>query len=78
MFAIRSYSGNLSEQSDQFFNRETRLANDAAQRAFCQFGVVGNGESPMWRIGLSQNEMTSGLMINQIANLLQCTDHFLA
>jgi len=62
------------EQCAKSFNRETGVANDAASRASCQLGVMRNGESPVRKIGLSQDDMTSGLVIHQIANLLQCAN----
>ena len=71
------YAVTYLEQRTKFFNRQTSLANDTAQGAFCQLGVMRDGESTMRRMRLAQDDMTAGLVIHQIAKLLQCTDSVL-
>ena len=65
------------QQCAKFLNCQTGLSDDVPEGAFGQFYVSRDGESSMGRMGLSQDDMASGLVIDQIADFLQCANRIL-
>jgi hypothetical protein len=63
------------QQVDKFLDGETCITNDGPERPFRNLFVVGDGQSTVRLLRMSQYHVASGLVVDLISNLRQCFDN---
>ena len=67
----------ILKQITEFFHGNACLANQAAQGAFGKLIVIGYGQAAVRRFTLSQDDMTSRLVVDIVTDSREHTDGFL-
>ena len=65
----------LSESGDKFFDGDTRMSKNSTERTFRYLSMIWNGNSSVRSRELSQDDVTTTLSVNFIAESLKSSDN---
>src|SRR5258708_540347 len=62
----------ILKKSRELLHRKPHLSNERPKGSFCEFFMVGNGQAPVRRVGMPENDVAAMLLIEFVSKLSEC------